>query len=241
MIAEITTQEPKINVEQYRSVHQDLYKFHLQRAEYLKDIDPRAALEHVIAAEEHLKVGSGEDVSVAAQGRAFKASLKAFDKDKLAIGKANAELIKAHADEEHAEAGNIGLTTTGLDDNGLDGQKPGHNSSLIALTLTEEQAKLLISAEYPDDIRGEATALYEVAVLSRPVNIMGENIALDYSKDLKQFYASLNQQEKPILEQKLTQLLAEQRRAVQIDSRQPPRAKASKDREHERQDKGIER
>jgi hypothetical protein len=236
----INEQKQQSPAEHYRSLHEDLRAFHIQRAQYLQNIDPKAALDHILAAEEHQKVCSGQSMSEADETRAFKASLNAFDKDKLAIGRANEEFTKTQHHADHPEVGDNGLAAPDLDGDGLDGQKPGHNSNLIALNLTEEQTKLLISSEYPNDIRGEATALYEVAVLSRPVNIMNESVALDYSSDMKQFYASLNKEEKAPLEEKLTLLLAQQRRAVQIDSRQPPRPPASKDREHERQDKGIE-
>ncbi len=111
--------------------------------------------------------------------------------------------------------------------------KPPTSKDLIAVSLTEEQARLLISTEYPNDIRAQTTALYNIVVKGRPVDIMHESIALDYEQNLKQFYASLDRAEKPILEHRLTQLLANERRAHQPRKKGQVRATQQRDVERE--------
>jgi fido (protein-threonine AMPylation protein) len=95
----------------------------------------------------------------------------------------------------------------------------------IAVRLTEDQAKLLLSAEYPDDAPQQTAALYNVYNGGDDVNVMGDSVALDYSPEQKALYAALSREEKPALDQKLTQLRADNdrtRRAQQRPAKEPP-------------------
>jgi hypothetical protein len=84
----------------------------------------------------------------------------------------------------------------------------------IAVRLTEEQTKLLLSAEYPNNSQQQTTALYNIYSGSEPVDVMNESVALDYSENEKSFFATLDKNEKPALDAKLTQLQAEKQRAT---------------------------
>jgi N12 class adenine-specific DNA methylase len=79
----------------------------------------------------------------------------------------------------------------------------------IAVRLTEEQTKLLLSAKYPDNTRQQISALNSIYTGSAPVNVMNDTIALDYSDAQKSFFATLDKDLKPTLDQALTQLQAE--------------------------------
>ncbi|WP_035356965.1 hypothetical protein [Edaphobacter aggregans] len=58
----------------------------------------------------------------------------------------------------------------------------------IAVRLTEEQTKLLLSAEYPNNSQQQTTALYNVYNGIEKVDVMNESVALDYSEDLKRAF-----------------------------------------------------
>lgn len=108
---------------------------------------------------------------------------------------------------------------------------------LIALDLTEEQAMLLISDEHPSDMVAKATALYDVVVIGKPLSIVHESAALDYSKDSKRFYVSLYRGDKQELEHKVSQLQFAQRVADKLTDKPIDRV----DRERFMADKEIER
>jgi hypothetical protein len=79
----------------------------------------------------------------------------------------------------------------------------------IAVRLTEEQTKLLLSNAYPDSSRAQTTALYNIYTANDDVNVMNEAVKLDYSDDQQSFFATLHRDEKPALDQKLTELQAQ--------------------------------
>lgn len=79
----------------------------------------------------------------------------------------------------------------------------------IAVRLTEEQTKLLLSAKYPNNTHQQNAALNSIYTGSAPINVMNETIALDYSEAQKRFFATLDKDLKPTLDQTLTQLQAE--------------------------------
>ena len=79
----------------------------------------------------------------------------------------------------------------------------------IAIRLTEEQTKLLLAAEYPNNTRQQNAALNSIYTGSAPINVMNETIALDYSEAQKSFFATLDKDLKPTLDQTLTQLQSE--------------------------------
>lgn len=96
----------------------------------------------------------------------------------------------------------------------------------IAVRLTEEQTKLLLSAEYPNNSQQQTTALYNIYSGNEPVDVMNERVALDYSEDEKSFFATLDKNEKPALDAKLTQLQAEKQRATaRAEKKLEPRQK----------------
>lgn len=223
-------QTTEIPLTKFRSLHQDLVNFHLQRAEYLKDIDPYTAMEHLDAAKAHNGVLQLEKPTEQIMTDAFEKSLAAFNADDKAIEKANENITR------------IELVQTDLSLDSANTQTANGKANLIALSLTEEQARLLIYAEYPNNFQAQATALFDLAVQGKPINIMNESVALNYSHDLKKFYATLFREEQYALEGKLTELTAEQRRAYQVNmpGRQAGRQSQIERKEIER-DKDFER
>ena len=101
----------------------------------------------------------------------------------------------------------------------------------IAVRLTEEQTKLLLSAEYPNNTQQQTTALYNVYSGNEHVNVMNESVALNYSEDQKSFFATLDKDEKPAIDAKLTQLQAEKERAKPKpeSAKQPPERRRQRD------------
>lgn len=87
-----------------------------------------------------------------------------------------------------------------------------HKDEPTAVHLTEEQTKLLLASEYPNDARKQTIALAAIYSGKNQINIMEESIQLDYSEDEKTFFAILRQDEKPTLDAKLTQLQNERMR-----------------------------
>jgi hypothetical protein len=198
---------------QYRSLNQDLINFHRERAAYLKEIDQKASFAHLLAADAHQRVVSQVHPSLAHGTEAFEASIAAFDAD--------------NAIKERQEAT--------IEDQDHDTVLGDSDKEPIALALTEEQARLLISAEYPNDIRAQTTALYDVVVQGKSVDVMNESVALDYEHNIKQFYVALDRSERPSLEQKLNLLVAENRKAVQPKAREITRASKEPVRDAERE------
>jgi hypothetical protein len=94
-----------------------------------------------------------------------------------------------------------------------------------------EQTKLLLSAEYPNNTQQQTTALYNIYSGNAPVDVMNESVALDYSEDQKSFFATLDKDEKPALDAKLTQLQTEKERAKPNVERakQPPERQRQRD------------
>lgn len=191
---QMSTNLPSIDpVVQYRSLNEDLINFHRERASYLKEIDQKTAFTHLLAADAHQRVVAQVHPSLIDGTKAFEASMAAFDADTALKARQEASI----EDTQHeAIAGDTEKET-------------------IALALTEEQARLLISSEYPNDIRARTTALYNIVVEGKSVDVMHESVALDYEHNIKQFYAALDRDERPALEQKLTQLVAENRKIAQ--------------------------
>lgn len=91
----------------------------------------------------------------------------------------------------------------------------------IAVELTEEQTKLLLSAEYPNDGASQKTALNNIYDGADKVSVMNESVLLDYSHDQKTFFAELERDEKPALDAKLTQLQADRERDQQKQVQDP--------------------
>lgn len=102
-----------------------------------------------------------------------------------------------------------------------DAQVPASSpDSLIALDLTEEQARLLIADQHPNDIRSQATALYNVTVKEQPISVLQGQAALGYSAEQNKFYASLDRHKQPALQKQLGRLVAAQRSAEPTRSEQ---------------------
>ena len=106
----------------------------------------------------------------------------------------------------------------------------------IAVRLTEEQTKLLLSSEYPNDGRTQTTALAAIYSGEDQVNIMDESVQLDYSENEQTFFAILERGEKPALDAKLTQLQNERMRdnADREKAQDPRQRERSRERQHER-------
>ncbi len=117
------------------------------------------------------------------------------------------------------------------------GTSLSEESEDIAVRLTEEQTKLLLSNTYPDNSRAQTTALYNVYTGHDDVDVMNESVKLDYSEDQKSFFATLHRDEKAALDQKLTELQNETEQKKQ--SKEKGRSREGDEREKERG--GIER
>jgi hypothetical protein len=116
-------------------------------------------------------------------------------------------------------------------------KKPGDKDrEPIAVKLTEEQTKLLLSSEYPNDGRTQTTTLAAIYSGEDEVNIMDESVQLDYSEDEKTFFAILERGEKPALDAKLTQLQQDRMRdnAEQEKAQDPRQKERQRQRQYER-------
>ena len=107
-------------------------------------------------------------------------------------------------------------------------QKPLEGEPL-AVRLTDEQTRLLIANEYPNNVQAQNQAIYNITNTDQPVSVLRDTVNLDYSDENNTYFASLDKDAKPALDQKLTQLLAEQER-----KRQPPPQEREKSRQRER-------
>jgi len=103
--------------------------------------------------------------------------------------------------------------TINLQDQGMQIDKEGTIicRPAVAVELTEEQTRLLLSSEYPNDGTTQTTTLNDV-LAGNPISIENESILLDYSQDTHTFFAKLDSQEKPALDAKLLQLQLMQER-----------------------------
>ncbi len=77
----------------------------------------------------------------------------------------------------------------------------------VALALTEEQTRLLLVAEYPNDTAAVYRGMFEITNTDNSVNIMNENVSLDYEQDRRIFYAQMEREEKPAFLEKLDDVL----------------------------------
>ncbi len=99
----------------------------------------------------------------------------------------------------------------------------------LAVRLTDEQTRLLVTNEYPNNVQAQNQALYNITNSDQTVSVLKDTINLDYSKENNTYFASLDKDAKPALDQKLTQLQAEQDR-----KRQPPPQEREKSRQRDR-------
>jgi fido (protein-threonine AMPylation protein) len=111
----------------------------------------------------------------------------------------------------------------------------------IAVRLTEEQAKLLLSAEYPNDAIQQDQALADIQSGTRAIDVMNIRVGLDYSEELGTYFATLAVEEKPALDQKLTQLQAESLQARRQQNQTVPRSKDMELPQRQQQRGGMER
>jgi hypothetical protein len=94
----------------------------------------------------------------------------------------------------------------------------------VALSLTEEQARLLLVAEYPNDVPAVYRGMFEITNLDTSVNIMNESVALDYEEDRKIFYAEMEREEKPAFLEKLDDVLEQNYRLTHPTQAPTPKA-----------------
>lgn len=111
----------------------------------------------------------------------------------------------------------------------------------IAVRLTEDQAKLLLSAEYPNDAIQQDQALADIQSGARAIDVMNIRVGLDYSEELGTYFATLAVEEKPALDQKLTQLQAESQQARRQQNQTVPRSKDMELPQRQQQRGGMER
>ena len=119
-----------------------------------------------------------------------------------------------------------------LEDASLDNQQTRGGKEPIALKLTEEQVQLLVSNEYPNEPEKASQSVYKLIREGEPVNILKESVQLDYSEDIKGFFARLDEAERPALLSKIQDLEKQDEREKRIPEQQRQKAR-SKDRERE--------
>jgi DNA/RNA non-specific endonuclease/Zeta toxin len=79
----------------------------------------------------------------------------------------------------------------------------------IAVRLTEEHVKLLLSSDYPDNSQQQTTALYNIFSGKENVETLGGRVGLDYSDEQGTFFGILRSDDKPLLDKRLTELQTE--------------------------------
>ena len=121
---------------------------------------------------------------------------------------------------------------TDIEDAALDDEQTRGGKEPIALKLTEEQVQLLVSNEYPNEPEKASQSVYKLIRDGEPVNILKESVQLDYSEDIKGFYARLDEAERPALLSKLQDLEKQDEREKRAPEQQRQKAR-SKDRERE--------
>jgi hypothetical protein len=95
----------------------------------------------------------------------------------------------------------------------------------IALSLTEEQARLLVTAQHPNDAAAVARGMYQITNLDNSVKIMSETATLNYDKDRNLFYAELEKEHKPAFLKHLDGVIRESRQLARSQP-EPGQAKA---------------
>lgn len=115
---------------------------------------------------------------------------------------------------------------------GIDEEK----GKLIAVRLTEDQIKLLLSSEYPNDGQKQNTALANIYNGDEEINVFNETVQLDHSDDEQTYFAILEQNEKPALDAKLTQLqrVQEREKEAQQEAQDPRQRERTRERSRER-------
>jgi len=139
----------------------------------------------------------------------------------------NPGIATAIADQFHASRESYGNEVQVVNDDSIrseseaieevvkaDGMTMEREPQKIALDLSEDYARLLVNNAYPNNIRSQAQAMYDVAVQGKPLelNTLGlDNVQLHYSEEVNQFYASIEPDRKPALEKTLGRLVSQQR------------------------------
>jgi zeta toxin len=93
----------------------------------------------------------------------------------------------------------------------------------VALSLTEEQARLLLTAQHPSDAPAVARGMYQITNLDNSVSIMGDTATLSYDKDRQVFYAELDRENKPALLKQVDDVIRESRQLTRAQ-REPATA-----------------
>ncbi len=165
---------------------------------------------------EHVRDGSGNALLTGPDGEGLLRTAK------VQAAAAEAAIQKALKDRQRANE----QEDTQLDLPNVDPKAP------IALKLTEEQVQLLVSNEYPNEPEKASQSVYKLIRDGEPVNILQESVQLDYSDDIKSFYARLDEAERPSLLSKLQDLEKEDERKRRAPEQQRQKSR-SKDRERE--------
>ena len=76
----------------------------------------------------------------------------------------------------------------------------------IAVKLTENQIRLLLSAEYPNNLRQQTAALNGMYEGDGPISMSGNRAELDFSPDQDLFFATLSRSDKTGFDAKLSAL-----------------------------------
>ncbi len=103
----------------------------------------------------------------------------------------------------------------------------------VAVELSGEQARLLIADAHPNNPPAQARALYAITNTDEPVTILQGSVSLDYSADAQGYFAVMDKEAKPALDQKLTQLQAKEDRKYQ-PSQQQASSQRNRDNDYER-------
>ena len=104
----------------------------------------------------------------------------------------------------------------------------------VAVLLTGEQARLLIADAHPNNPPAQARALFAITNTEEPVTVLNGSVSLDYSNDAPGYFAVLDKNAKPALDQKLIQLQTRENQKYQSSRQQQSSQRSSRDDDYER-------
>ncbi len=104
----------------------------------------------------------------------------------------------------------------------------------VAVLLTGEQARLLIADAHPNDAPAQARALYSITNTAEAVSILEGSVSLDYSDDAQGYFAVMDENTKPALDQKLIQLQTREDQKYQSPQQRQSSQRRGRDDDYER-------
>lgn len=148
--------------------------------------------------------------------------------DTSAFGNAfNIPFTIAYNDSSQQTLANMLQAATGK--NIQDTAKAYLDATPIAVILTADQTRHLIEEAHPHDVRAQAKAMHDITNTMNTVTVLNNTVSLDYSDNVPGYFAVLDKDAKPALDQKLTQLQAKQDRERTQSQKQYAPARRDRD------------